>query len=99
MVHLSIDTSTTLWVLKVAINDAVSISYSSEEHEAVDKGVIAVGATTMTETTVTMEADVAQISYNIGGATVGLFTLIQIILTSLKGKQLELHIASISMEF
>ena len=57
--------------VEVAINDAVSISYSSEEHEAVDKGVIAVGATTMTETTVT--TDVAQISYNIGGATVGLF--------------------------
>ena len=39
MVHLSIDTSTDdAMGVEVAVNDAVSISYSSEEHEAVDKG-------------------------------------------------------------
>ncbi len=85
--------------IEVAINDAVSISYSSEEHEAVDKGVIAVGATTMTETTVTMEADTAQISYNIGGATVGLFHVDTDNSDFSEGNNETKTIASISMEF
>ena len=85
--------------VEVAINDNVSISYSSEEHEAVDKGTIAVGATTMTETTVTMEADVMQISYNIGGATVGLFNVDTNNSNFTEGNKETKTIASISMAF
>ena len=54
-----------------AVNDALSISYSQEKYERIDK-TMAVTATTQTETSVESEADYIQVAYNIGGATLGL---------------------------
>ena len=53
------------------MNDALSISYSQEKYERIDK-TMAVTATTQTETSVESEADYIQVAYNIGGATLGL---------------------------
>jgi len=64
---------TTSLGIEFAVNENLSISYSEEEHAATDKGTIAVGASTMTTTETTMEVDIMQVSYNIGGATVGVF--------------------------
>ena len=54
-----------------AVNDALSISYSQEKYERIDK-TMALTATTQTETSVESEADYIQVAYNIGGATLGL---------------------------
>jgi hypothetical protein len=54
-----------------AVNDALSISYSQEKYERIDK-TMAINATTQTETSVESEADYIQVAYNIGGATLGL---------------------------
>jgi hypothetical protein len=54
-----------------AVNDALSISYSQEKYERIDK-TMAATATTQTETSVESEADYIQVAYNIGGATLGL---------------------------
>ena len=54
-----------------AVNDALSISYSQEKYERIDK-TMAETATTQTETSVESEADYIQVAYNIGGATLGL---------------------------
>ena len=59
--------------IEFAINDALSVSYSEEDHKATDKGTIAVGATTKTKKTVNMQSEIVQLAYNIGGATVGVF--------------------------
>ena len=59
--------------IEFAVNDALSVSYSREDHAATDKGVIAAGNSTKTELNTTMEAEVIQLSYNVGGATVGIF--------------------------
>jgi hypothetical protein len=53
-----------------AVNDALSISYSQEKYERIDKTMTNV--TTNAETTVEAEADYIQVAYNIGGATLGL---------------------------
>ena len=59
--------------IEFAVNDQLSISYSQEDHAAADKGTIATGASTKTKQETTMESDIAQIAYNIGGATIGVF--------------------------
>ena len=85
--------------IEFALNDAVTLSYSTEEHEAKDKGQIADTETTRTTVTRTMEADVFQISYNIGGATVGLFHVDTDNSDFTAGKNETKTIASIAMEF
>ena len=85
--------------LEFAINDNLSVSYSSEEHEAKDKGTIAVGKTTRTTTIVTMEADTMQVAYNVGGATVGLFHIDTDNSDFTAGQTETKTVASISMEF
>ncbi len=64
---------TSIMGIEFAINDNLSVSYQEEDHKATDKGTIAVAATTKTKTTTTMESEIAQIAYNVGGATVGIF--------------------------
>ncbi len=53
-----------------AVNEALSISYSQEKYERIDKTMTNVA--TNAETAVEAEADYIQVAYNIGGATVGL---------------------------
>ena len=85
--------------VEFAVNDALTISYNTEEHEAKDKGTIAAGKTTRTTTIVTMEADTFQVAYNIGGATVGLFHTDADNSDFSVGKNETRTIASIAMEF
>ena len=85
--------------VEFAVNDALSVSYSEEKHEAKDKGNIAAGKTTMTTTSVEMEAGVFQIAYNIGGATVGLFHVDTDNSDFVAGQTQTKTIASIAMEF
>lgn len=85
--------------IEFAVNDAVTVSYSTEEHEAKDKGTIAVGASTRTTQVVTAEADSYQIAYNIGGATVGLFHIDTDNSDYVQGNNESKTIASIAMEF
>ena len=85
--------------IEFALNDAVTLSFSNEEHEAKDKGQIAVGKKTRTTKTVTMEADSYQIAYNVGGATVGLFRVDTDNSDFTEGKNETKTIASIAMEF
>jgi hypothetical protein len=85
--------------IEFAVNDNLSISYSEEEHDAIDKGTIAAGNASMTETTTTMDADSYQVAYNIGGATLGLFYINQDNSDFTAGQEEKKTIASISMEF
>ena len=85
--------------VEFAVNDALTLSYSEEEHEAKDKGQIAAGNASRTTTTITMQADTMQVAYNIGGATVGLFHLDTDNSDFVTGKNETKTIASISMEF
>jgi hypothetical protein len=60
--------------VELAINDAFSISYSTEESTRKSYGAAlqaAAGATPFTRTTITMESDFLQAAYDIGGATIG----------------------------
>ena len=60
--------------VELAVNDAFSISYSTEESTRKSYGAAvnaAAGATPFTRTQITMESDFLQAAYDIGGATVG----------------------------
>ena len=57
--------------IEFAVNDAMSVSYAQEKYERIDKTMTAT-ASTQTESSVEAEADYIQVSYNIGGATLGL---------------------------
>jgi hypothetical protein len=56
--------------IEFAVNDSLSISYSSEEFERTDV-TMATNVATKTATSVTSEQDTIMAAYNIGGATVG----------------------------
>ena len=61
--------------IELALNDAVSVSYSKEESTRKSYGAAvdaAAGATPFTRTTVTYELESLQASYDIGGATIGI---------------------------
>ena len=61
--------------VELAINDAFSISYSTEESTRKSYGAAAspaAGGTPFTRTQITMESDFLQAAYDIGGATVGI---------------------------
>ena len=60
--------------VEVAINDALSISYSEEESARKSYGAAvnaAAGASPFTRTEITMESEFLQAAYDLGGATVG----------------------------
>ena len=61
--------------VELALNDAVSVSYSEEESTRKSYGAAvnaAAGASPFTRTTVTFESQFLMLAYDIGGATVGL---------------------------
>ena len=61
--------------VEIAINDALSISYSEEESTRKTYGAAvdaAAGASPFTRTEISMESEFVQAAYDIGGATVGL---------------------------
>ena len=61
--------------IEVAVNDAVSISYSEEKSEEKKYGAAvnaAAGASPFTRTTTEFESTFLMIAYDIGGATLGL---------------------------
>ena len=85
--------------VEFAFNDALTVSYSDETHDAKDKGQIAPGATTRTTTIVSMEAESFQVAYNIGGATLGVAHVDTDNSDFVLGKNETKTIASIAMEF
>ena len=85
--------------VELAVNDQLSVSYSTEEHEAKDKGQIAATKTTRTTKIVTAESDVIMIAYNMGGATVGLTHVDAANSEFTAGKDETKTVASIAMEF
>lgn len=54
------------------VNDALSVSFNSDESEKNVRSAVAVGATAGTKTTTSMEQDSIQIAYTTGGATIGI---------------------------
>ena len=58
--------------VEFAVNDQLSISYSTEEFQRTTQAAIVAGAKTSVRTSVTSEQDTIMAAYNIGGATVGL---------------------------
>ena len=58
--------------VQFAVNDALSISYYVEKHEARTRAAIATGAAKAVKTSVESEVKYIQAAYNIGGATVGI---------------------------
>ena len=54
------------------VNDALSVSFNSDESEKNVRAAVAVGATAGTKSTTTMEQDSIQIAYTTGGATIGI---------------------------
>jgi len=85
--------------IELAVNDALSVSYSKESHEAKDKGQIAAGNASRTTTVVTSDAESFQVAYNIGGATLGLSHTDTVNSEFTTGKDEDKTIASIAMEF
>lgn len=59
--------------IEFAVNDNLSVSYQVEQNERNDKTLAANGGTTYVDNKVEAEADIFQIAYNIGGATLGIF--------------------------
>jgi hypothetical protein len=58
--------------IEFAVNDQLSISYTTEEFERVTTAAIVAGSKSTVKTTVASEQDTIMAAYNIGGATVGL---------------------------
>jgi hypothetical protein len=58
--------------IQFAVNDAISVSWSSEKAEQRTTAAIVAAATGVVKTTVESEITSIQVAYNIGGATVGL---------------------------
>ena len=81
-----------------AVNDQLSVSYSKEKYERIDKTMAATG-TTQTETSVEAEADYIQLAYNIGGATVGIAMVDTDNSDYVENKEESKTVFSIGMEF
>ena len=72
LLHLTVTDMTSAGIgIEFAVNDAMSVSYAQEKYKRIDKTMTAT-ASTHTESSVEAEADYIQVSYNIGGATLGL---------------------------
>ena len=58
--------------LQFDVNDAISISYGNDEIDQGTRSAVAATASAGTKATVTNEVDSTQISYTVGGMTVGI---------------------------
>jgi hypothetical protein len=85
--------------IEFAVNDQLSISYSSEDFERITINPIAAGATSKTTTGVTSTQDTIMAAYNIGGATVGLTLVDTDDSDYTLGKEEKKTILSLGMEF
>ena len=85
--------------IEFAVNDQLSLSYSSEEFERRDYIAIAAGATSKTVTAVTADQDTIMAAYNIGGATVGLSLVDTSNSDYVDGKEESKTVLSLAMEF
>ena len=85
--------------IEFAVNDQLSLSYSSEEFERRDYIAIAAGATSKTVTAVTADQDTIMAAYNIGGATVGLSLIDTSNSDYVDGKEEHKTVLSLAMEF
>ena len=85
--------------IEFAVNDQLSLSYSSEEFERRDYVAIAATKTTKTTTSVTAEQDTIMAAYNIGGATVGLSLIDTSDSDYVAGKEESKTVLSLAMEF
>ena len=62
----------TAYGIEVALNDAISVSFNSEESEATTNNAYVAGASTNTKTLVNADMETWQIAYVLGGATAGI---------------------------
>jgi hypothetical protein len=85
--------------IEFALNDQISLSYSSEEFDRITIAPIVDGATTTVKTTVSSEQDTIMAAYNIGGATVGLSLVDTNDSDYTTGKEEKKTILSLGMEF
>ena len=85
--------------IEFAVNDQLSISYSSEEFDRITIAPIVATASTTVKTTVTSEQDTIMAAYNIGGATVGITLVDTDDSDHTVGKEEKKTIFSVGMEF
>ena len=85
--------------VEFAVNDQLSISYTTEEFERVTTAPIVATAATTVKTTVTSEQDTIMAAYNIGGATVGVSIVDTDDSDYTVGKEETKTIFSLGMEF
>jgi len=82
-----------------AVNDQLSISFTTEEFERRQNVAIATAATSKTVTSVTSEQDTIMAAYNIGGATVGVSLIDTSDSDYTAGQDESRTIISLAMEF
>jgi len=85
--------------VEFAVNDQLSISYTTEEFERVTTAPIVATASTTVKTTVASEQDTIMAAYNIGGATVGISLVDTDNSDYTTGKEETKTIFSLGMEF
>ena len=83
--------------VEFAVNDNLSVSLSTEDHQGIDVGHSGLSGKIKTKTT--MSSDIAQVAYNVGGATVGLYVNETDNSDFVAGQTEKKTIFSIAMEF
>ena len=84
--------------IEFAVNDNLSLSYNVEKNERIDKQRAATG-TSYTDSSVESEADIIQVAYNLGGATLGIFVVDTDNSDYVEGKEESKTIFSLAMAF
>ena len=85
--------------IEFAVNDSLTVSYNTETSERENSPAIVAGASTRVKTSVESEIDSLQVSYVIGGATVGVFQGETKNADYTAGKDEKVTVFSLAMEF
>ena len=90
---------TTSYGVEMAVNDALSVSYTKEKSEAIKNVAIVAGASSNTKSTVEADITSMQLAYVVGGATVGVNITDTDNADYISGKEEKVTMLSLAMAF
>ena len=88
-----------LYGVEMAVNDALSVSYTKEKSDAIKNVTIAAGSSSGTKTTVEADITVMQVAYVVGGATLGINVTDTDNADYVEGKEEKVTMFSLAMAF
>tara|TARA_B100001057_G_scaffold492258_1_gene584320 strand:- start:94 stop:1164 length:1071 start_codon:yes stop_codon:yes gene_type:complete len=94
-----VEYDTTSYGVEMAVNDALSVSYTKEKSDAITAVAIAAGSSSNTKTVIEADITVMQVAYVVGGATLGINVTDTDNADYKEGKEEKVTMFSIAMAF